>query len=117
MDYKAVLSVLKSWNAIVKYCQISDNATAVGFATYLSNLDSLKLIVFLADLLQIYQRYHKHVQGDKLTIVSLAKHINMLKMSLQQLQANDLIGGWAERLESDIEVQSGKVLLKGIKFI
>lgn len=111
--YKTILSVLKSWNAIMIYCSSADNATATGFHTYLSNLENLKLIVFLADLLQIYQRYHKHVQDDKLTIVSLGKYIKMLKLSLQQLEKDDLIGGWSERLNNDIVIEDDKVFLKG----
>lgn len=115
--HKTIENVLKSWNAIMKYCESSENATATGFATFLSNFENLKLIAFLADLLQIYQRYHKNVQGDKLTIVSLAKYINALKASLQQLQNDDIIGGWAERLQSDVIIEQEKVLLKGIEFI
>lgn len=109
------MGVLKSLVAIVKYCEVADNATAAGFAKYLKNLEHLKLMVFLADLLQVYQRYHKHIQSDNLTIVSLHKHIGSLKASLQQLEDNDTIGGWAERLREDTIYEEETVRLKSIE--
>lgn len=95
------------------HCESAENPTATGFEGFLTNLETLKLITFLADLLQIYQRHHKNVQGDKLTIVLLAKYINALKTSLEQLQRGDTIGGWVECLQNEIEVKQEKVLLKG----
>lgn len=117
--YKSIIAVLRSWKAIVKYCEQSENAAAPGFGTFLKNLENLKLLVFLADLLQIYHRYHQHVQSDKLTIVSLSKHIGALKATLLQLENNDTIGGWAERLKSDttFDEEEGKFFLKDIELI
>lgn len=115
--YKAIDSVLKSLRAILKYCEFAGNATATGFETFLTNLQSLKLIFFLADLLQIYQRHHKNVQRDDLTIVSLAKYIGSLKSSLEELQREELIGGWEYHLKKDMIVESDKVVLDGIELV
>ena len=58
-----------------------------------------KLISFIAEVLNVYKRFHKHTQSDKLTIVSLAKYIDSLKNSLEELKRNDAIGSWAEQLK------------------
>lgn len=53
----------------------------------------------------------------KATIVSLYKYIGGLKASLQQLQNNDTIGGWADRLKTDIILDEENVFLKDIELI
>lgn len=116
--HTTLLNLLKSWQAIVMYCEWEgSNATATGFGNFLTNLQNMKLITFLADLLNVYKRYHKHVQGDKLTIVSLAKYIESLKKSLHQLQTSDTIGGWAEQLKNAINIENENVTLKGIPMV
>lgn len=42
------------------------------------------------------------MQSDNLTIVSLANHIESLKTQLNELQNNDLPGGWVEEFEKSI---------------
>lgn len=115
--YTTIVNVLESWKAIVLYCRNSENATATGFEGFLSNLEHLKIICFLADLLQIYHRYQQHVQSDNLTIVSLSKHINGLKSSLLKLQNNKTIGGWEERLRDGIVIEGETVLWQDIELV
>lgn len=49
------------------------------------------LIVFLADLLQIFKRYQKLAQNE------------LLKTEMNGLQNNDLPGGWTEALKNNID--------------
>lgn len=104
--HKMVMNLLRSWNVLVIYFRNNKEcAIAAGFATYLTSYEKMKLIVFAADLLFIFQRFHKSLQNDNLTIVSLAKNIESLKKSLDRLQNEDLVGGWVEQLEKDTILQ------------
>lgn len=92
-----------------------DDAIANGFLTYLSTLENMKLIVLLADILHVYKRHHKLVQINNMTIISLAKHIESLKASLNVLQINNLPGGWAETLKNALTEENDNILLKGFE--
>lgn len=72
--------MLESWKAIVMYCNWEGNdAAATGYGRFLSNLENMKLISFMADVLNIFKRYHKNLQSDKLTIVGSTKYVDLLK--------------------------------------
>lgn len=114
--YTTVVNLLKSWNSLMIYFEKNQNdAKVMGFFTFLSKLENMKLIVLLADILQIYKRYHKLVQSDNLTIVSLVEYIESLKTSLNGLENGDLTGGWAEVFENTMIEKDGKTFLKGFE--
>lgn len=74
-----------------------------------------RLLCFLADVLLIFQRYHKKLQCDDLTIISLCSSLKMLKKSLINLRESNLIGGWEEALNIQLINQDGKLSLHGIE--
>lgn len=80
-------------------------------------MENMKLIVLLADILNIFQRYQKLVQSDNLTILSLVKYINALKAQLNQLQNYDLPGGWEEKFKESVLEEDGKMFLKGFEMV
>jgi hypothetical protein len=116
--YTTIVNLLKSWNVMMIYFEkYKKNAKELGYFTFLSKMENMKLIVFLADLLQIYKRYQKLAQSDNLTIVSLANYIESLKIQINGLQNNDLPGGWAEAFKKDIVQQDEKYFLKDFEML
>lgn len=93
------------------------NATEMGYYKFLSKLENLKVITFLADLLQIYSRHHKKTQDKRLTIVSLSQSNRSLQSALTNLREQRLVGGWEESLSNQIVNVNGKMALKGFELI
>lgn len=107
--YTTVVNLLKSWNVLMIYFEKNErDAKVSGYYTFLLKLENMKLIVFLADILQVYKRYHKLVQSDNLTIVSLVNYIESLKLQLNGLQSDDLTGGWSEEFTKSLQVNVPK---------
>lgn len=103
--YTLINNVLHSWQALVAFFkQTNNDAEASGFLNYLTNERNLKMLAFVADILQIFQRCHKKVQSNDLTIVSLVRHLELLQKSLDSLKGETLLGGWEEALDSEIVV-------------
>lgn len=118
MTVHIALLVLKSWNALVIYFQShKQEAEAVGYGNFLRSFEYMQLIVFVADVLLIYQRFNKKVQSDSLTIASLAKYVDTLRVKLNGLRGNNLVGGWAEQLDNTCVFERDKTLVKGIEMI
>lgn len=87
-------NLLRSWHALVIYFKINEKeATASGYAKFLTNLDNLKTAAFLADILSIFQRYHRRIQSNDLTLLSLAKNVKLLQAALTDMKEHKLIGG------------------------
>lgn len=114
-SYSAVVKILKSWNALVVYFENDTNARAKGFHKYLTNFKNVEFIAFLADVLNVYQRYQKSVQSDKSTIIKLMKNITTLKSALNKLADEKLPGGWEEEFAKSIERNDEKILLMNIE--
>lgn len=74
----------------------------MGYFRFLSKLENLKVITFLADLLQIYSRYHKKTQDEHLTIASLTQSNRSLRNALNDLREKCMLGGWEESLNNQI---------------
>lgn len=115
--HSLVNNILRSWNALVIYFSRNEaDATCSGFATLLTKLENLKTVAFLADILCVFQRYHKKVQSDDLTLLSLVIHLNSMQTALENMKDKRQIGGWEEMLhESVIEDEDGELSLKGIR--
>lgn len=110
-----VHNVLRSWHALVLFFSSKKtDATCSGFAKFLTKFDNLKTIAFLADILSIFQRYHKKVQSNTLTLLTLVKHLNSLKVALASMNEKNLIGGWEEVLQEQVVIKDELTLLKGI---
>lgn len=102
-SHKLAENLLRSWRALVLYFTINKkNAQCAGYLAYLLDVENLKFIAFLADVLNIFSRYHKKIQSNDLTLMSLTTHTNMLKTSLTKLKQTCLVGGWEEQLQNDV---------------
>lgn len=66
--------ILLSWNALALFFKSSDDKEAKGFLRFLTDMDNLNLLVFLADTLSMFSRYQKQLQSDSVTQADMAKH-------------------------------------------
>lgn len=84
--YSTIVNLLKSWNVLMIYFEKhKTNAKVSGYFNFWSKMENMKLIAFLADILQIFKRYQKLASSDNLTIVSLANYIDSLKTRLNEM--------------------------------
>lgn len=59
-SFTLIKNILVSWNALVIFFQRQKkDAQAAGFYKFLTDLQNLKMISFLTDLLFLVQRFHK----------------------------------------------------------
>lgn len=116
--HTTISNLLKSWKAIVMYCNWEgSDATATGYGRFLCDLENMKLVSFLTDVLNIFKRYHKNLQSDKLTIVDLVKNIDLLKFKLEELKKSVAIGGSEEDLNINTKVENDRVLFNAIEMV
>lgn len=108
-------NILRSFQLLLTYFKRCENhdAQAKGFFSFLCKVENLRFIAFLADLLQIFSRFHKMSQSDNLTILSLIHGIRSLRSNLLSLIEGELFGGWEEALTEAIENVNGEIQMKG----
>lgn len=117
-SHTIINNLLRSWYVLMLYFDVNKetNATDMGYFRFLSKIENLRVITFIADLLQIYSRYQKKSQDDKLTINSLVQNIRSLQNALIGLQEQCLFGGWEETFSNSLkEEDEGKFSLKGFE--
>lgn len=115
-SFTLLRNTLMSWNALVIYFQQNgENATCSGYLQYLTNIENLRLISFLADLLFSFQRFQKKLQSDKLTIISMIGYMKQMKNTLNHLKETHLLGGFEEKFGESITQSGDKTYLKGIE--
>ena len=94
-------SVLVSWEALVIYFQRNESdADCVGYLNYLTKLENLELIAFLADFLFAFSRLQKQLQSNELTLIAMKSHIDMMLRSLASMQSAQILGGFEKNLAS-----------------
>lgn len=106
-------SMLTSWNALVLYFQrnVADKECN-GFLKFLTKVDNIKLIAFLADILFIYMRFQKNLQADNLTLITMHSNVKSLLNSIARLQEgndNMLPGGWEDAFCKALQIRSAVV--------
>jgi hypothetical protein len=115
-NYSLVNSVLTSWECLVLFFKKSKDKEATGFLSFLLDSNNLTFLACLADILAVFSRYQKHLQSDRVTILTMDKLTTQLKAKLRGLIDNCLLGGWVEALkEQMISHDDGSLMLKGIQ--
>ena len=93
-------SILSSLRALVKYMEESkdsNKAARQGFLRNLTDLNRLKLMCLLADVLIVFLRYQKKLQSNSLTLFELKYHCDGIKSDLDEIKKGPLVGGWEVR--------------------
>lgn len=97
--FKLVRNTLVSWNALVIYFKRNENdATCAGYLKYLTNINNLKLIALIGDVLFVFSRLQKQLQSDKLTIISMKSYINA---TLRKFEDENCQNSWWIRKQFD----------------
>lgn len=113
-SFDLIRSVLFSWEALVIYFERNKkNAACAGYHRYLTNSRNLKLIAFLGDVLYTFQQFHKKLQSDRLTIVSMMAQVKAVVKSLMGLATKQLLGAFEAGLATKMTDNDGK--LKSVK--
>lgn len=85
--FTLVRNILVSWKALVLYQQTNnDNAQCAGYLDYFTNLENLKLIAFLGDVLFSFKRFQKKLQSNQLTLIEMKSHVTAMLKSLQEME-------------------------------
>ena len=118
-SYALVNSVLVSWFSLVLYMRQSKDKASSVFLAFLLDEDKLVLLSFLADVLTVFSRYQKLLQGDGITILDIEKTTKSVKARLLALTEDDLPGGWTKALKKELVLQPDGVtkILKGIELM
>lgn len=115
--FQLVQGVLVSWNALIIFLEAEKRtcAKAIGFLHHLKNINFLKMITFLCDLLNIYKRFQKKCQSDSLTLLKLAEDVDAMLSLFERIEAEPIAGGFEQRLKDDVTENLGEFHLKGIQ--
>lgn len=95
----------------------NENVDCNGFLNYLTKLETVKLIAFLADVLFVFNRFQKQLQSDKLTLIRMNTHISSIRKTLEGMINVKLPGGFENNLSKQLvhEEENGKISLKSIE--
>ena len=66
-SYSLFSSILFSWQAIVKYLQHTEDRSAQGHIKFLTDRTKFRTMCCVADVLQIYSRFQKAIQDNRVT--------------------------------------------------
>lgn len=112
--YTLLRSVLVSWKTLALYFEThKDDAQCAGYFDYLTKLDNIKLIAFLADVLFAFKRFQKKMQSNRLTLIEMKSHVMAISKSLQEMKTTQLMGGFESKLATKITIEpNGKIYFK-----
>lgn len=110
-------SVLVSWKALIMYFKrYEKDGLCAGYLNYLTKLDNLKLIAFLADVLFVFKRFQKKIQSNRLTLIEMKSSVTAILSSLHEMEAKPLIGGFESKLATKLTIEpDGKIFFKSIE--
>lgn len=89
-------------------------SSASGLFTYLKDLDNLKAISFLSDLMLIFQRLQKRLQSNSLTLISMETYVKSTTLSLEKLKTEYIPSAHESVLRESIVIAGDKKYLKNI---
>ncbi|CAB3980678.1 Hypothetical predicted protein [Paramuricea clavata] len=79
------------------------DAASQGYHAFLTKLENLKLLVFVADLLFVFSRYHKKIQSEYFNITDLPDWKSDVMRRLDDLQHSPVLGGWESELQQQYQ--------------
>jgi len=91
-SYALLNSVLVSWKAFVSFLKQSPDVAAMGHMNFLISFSNLQLLVFLADVLFVYERFQKRLQSDSTTLIDMHDAVINVKSTLNAMKSQPLTG-------------------------
>ena len=93
-SYSLFSSILFSWQAIVKYLQHTEDRSAQGHIKFLTDRTKFRTMCCVADVLQIYSRFQKAIQDNRVTYFDWDTRVCNLIEQLNKMKSTMLVGGW-----------------------
>lgn len=90
-------------------------AESRGYLNFLTTLDNIELLAFLADLFYIHSNFQKKLQSDKLNIISLSRHVADFRDGVEDMRATQLMEGWETQLTQSLvhgECDNGELTME-----
>ena len=79
-----------------------------GFLQFLITFENLEMLAFLADILIVFSKFQKNLQADNITIVDMERLVDIVKVKIDTMKDNPLLGGWLICMRSQIEQNQQK---------
>lgn len=114
-SYQSVRAIIVNWRALVKFFAANDNAQEQGFYKYLTNIENLKKMAFVADTLFVFQRFHKKIQSNTLTLLSMSESVKNVIASLEKLKSEPIPSGFEDQLTTKIVTNDEKKIIGDIE--
>jgi len=96
-SYNLFSSILSSWQALVSYLQKSNDVAAKGHLENLTDVNKLKTMCCVADILLLYSRFQKKLQDNKCTYFDWDDSVENMINRLEMLKGQNLLGSWESR--------------------
>lgn len=113
--YQLVRAISHNWHAIALYFREQGDAQSKGFYKYVTNIENLKKLAFLGDVLFVFQRFQKRLQSDSLTILGLSTDVANVIETLQSLKEVRIPSGFETKLQAKIVTENEKQILQDIE--
>lgn len=111
--YNLFKAVLHSWQALVTYFKESKEKEAKGFYNFLTQKNTLLLLTFTTDLLEVFSNFQKNLQGDNITLLDMMDFKEGVCLKIESLKDTPLLGGWVSTLQKEIIFENDTEYLKG----
>lgn len=101
--FTLVNSVWVSWEALILYFRKNEkDAECAGFLNYLTKLSNVKLMAFAADVLAAFERFHKKLQSNQLTLIDMKTHVSAVLSAFSDMKTSSLVGGFESVLAAQL---------------
>ena len=95
------------------YLKQSPDVTAMG--AHLISFSNLQLLVFLADVLIVYERFQKRLQSDSTTLIDMHDAVINVKSTLNAMKSQPLTGGWQKTWPQSVTDVAANMFMKDIR--
>lgn len=116
--FNMVRSVIVSWKALVLYFEANkDCAQCAGYLNFFTNLNNLKLLAFLGDVLFSFKFFQKKLQSNNLTLIEMKSHVATVMETLKKMENRPLPGGFENKLSAKLTIdeEDDKTYFKDIE--
>lgn len=91
------------------------DAQTNGFRKFLTNVQKLELLKFFADLIFVYQRFHKQIQSEFLTMPVFPQYVKNVAESLIRLKSTSIPGGLELMLMEQMKIENDQYYFNDIE--
>ena len=95
-------SILRNHKPMIRYLEASESAEDKGLLNKWLDEDTIRIAACLCDVLYLYKRFQKCIQGDHVTVFDLANMRDHCHCELLKVIDRPLPGGFEERIELDL---------------